>query len=129
MTDPLALIIEDDRDLANIFAKALKAAEYEIEIIRDGTAALERLSGAEPAVVVLDLHLPYVSGKTILHHIRADKRLAQTRVMLATADSLLADSLRSEADLVLLKPISYGQLRDLAVRLRPPDITGTEDNT
>lgn len=128
MRDPLALIIEDDRDLANIFAKALRAAEYEIEIIRDGTAALERLSGTEPAVVVLDLHLPYVSGKTILHHIRADQRLAQTRVMLATADSILADTLRSEADLVLLKPISYGQLRDLAVRLRPPDITGLEDN-
>ena len=128
MTDPLALIIEDDPDLANIFAKALRAAEYEIEIIRDGTAALERLSGTEPAVVVLDLHLPYVSGKTILHHIRADRRLAQTRVMLTTADSILADTLRSEADLVLLKPISYGQLRDLAVRLRPPDITGVEDN-
>lgn len=127
MTVPLALIIEDDQDLANIFAKALEAAGYTIEIARDGNAALELLSISEPAVVVLDLHLPYVSGRTILRRIRTDRRLDQTRVMLATADPLLAESLRGEADLVLLKPISYGQLRDLATRLRPPGVTGAED--
>ncbi|MEW5959574.1 MAG: hypothetical protein AB1801_17760 [Chloroflexota bacterium] len=33
--------------------------------------------------------------------------------MLATADPLLAETLRAEADLVLLKPISFNQLRDL----------------
>ena len=127
MTVPLALIIEDDQDLANIFAKALEAAGYKIEIARDGNVALEQLSILEPAVVVLDLHLPYVSGRTILRRIRTDRRLDQTRVMLATADPLLAESLRGEADLVLLKPISYGQLRDLATRLRPPGVTGAED--
>ena len=127
MTVPLALIIEDDQDLANIFAKALEAAGYRLEIARDGNAALELLSISEPAVVVLDLHLPYVSGRPILRRIRTDRRLDQTRVMLATADPLLAESLRGEADLVLLKPISYGQLRDLATRLRPPGVTGAED--
>ena len=127
MNEPLALIVEDDTDLANIFAKALEAAEFETEIVQDGHAALERLATTQPAVVLLDLHLPYVSGKTILRHIRSDARLAQTRVMLATADSMLADSLRFEADLVLLKPIAYGQLRDLAMRLRPPDVLGQVD--
>jgi CheY-like chemotaxis protein len=73
-------------------------------------------------VVVLDLHLPYLSGKELLYHIRADQRLGQTRVILATADSVLAESLQEEADLVLLKPISPSQLRDLAIRLRPLDL-------
>ena len=70
------------------------------------------------------MHLPNVSGDTILHHIRADERLANTRVMLATADAYMAENLRDKSDLVLLKPISFTQLRDLAKRLRPPDIIG-----
>jgi DNA-binding response OmpR family regulator len=118
---PLALIIEDDEDLATIFAQALQAAQFETEILKDGRQALARLADIEPAVVVLDLHLPRVSGEDILHQIHADTRLANTRVMIASADSLTAERLRSEADLVLLKPISFSQMRDLAARLRPPD--------
>ena len=126
MTNPFALIIEDDPDLATIFAEALQMAEFETEIVSDGQAALGRLAATTPAVVVLDLHLPHVSGPKILQQIRADRRLAKTRVLLATADALMAESLRREADLVLLKPISFHQLRDLAKRLRPPDIIGLD---
>ena len=124
MTNSLALIIEDDEFLAEIFSLTLQEAEFEIEIIRDGKAALTRLAAIIPALVVLDLHLPYISGVDILHQIRADRRLAETRVMLATADAIMADNLREAADLVLLKPISTNQLRDLAKRLHPPDILG-----
>lgn len=121
MTEPLALIIEDDEKLAFIFSEALKSVEFETEIIRAGNQALNRLAEIAPAVVVLDLHLPQVSGQDILQHIKSDERLNQTRVMLATADSLMAETLKDEADLVLLKPISFTQMRDLAARLRPPD--------
>jgi len=120
---PLALIIEDDRKQATIFDQALRMAEFETEIIRDGKAALERLAVTVPALVVLDLHLPYVSGDDILRQIRADERLAKTRVILATADPRMAEHLQEESDLALLKPISFGQLRDLAARFRPPDTT------
>ena len=126
MTNPFALIIEDDPNLATIFAEALQMAEFETEIVHDGKAALAQLAATTPAVVILDLHLPHVSGQTILQQIRADGRLAQTRILLATADALMAESLREEADLVLLKPIGFHQLRDLAKRLRPPDITGLD---
>jgi len=120
LTSFFALIIEDEQKLANIFAEALRMAEFETEIVRDGDTALTRLAETNPSLVVLDLHLPHVSGREILQQIRTDERLAQTRVMLATADPLMADTLRDDADLVLIKPISFGQLRDLATRLRPP---------
>lgn len=116
---PLALVIEDDNRQATVFAQALRMADFETEIIRDGQEALARLSRVVPALVVLDLHLPKISGKDIFEQIQADERLASTRVMLATADPLLAETLRAEVDLVLLKPISFNQLRDLAGRLRP----------
>lgn len=119
MTNPLALIIEDDADLANIFAEALQAAEFATEIIAAGDVALERLRVTVPVVVVLDLHLPKVSGMEILPQIRADERLAKTRVIVATADPVMGDSLTDIADIVLIKPISFGQLRDMAARLKP----------
>jgi two-component system, cell cycle response regulator DivK len=119
MSNPLALIIEDDENLADIFSLALRRAQFEVEIVQEGDKALTRLTEVVPAIVILDLHLPHVSGETILHQLRADQRLAGTRVILATADAFLAGELREEADLVLLKPISPGQLRELASRLRP----------
>jgi DNA-binding response OmpR family regulator len=114
----LALIIEDDEAHANLFSEALQIAGFEVEIIRDGKTALSRLSHAAPTVVVLDINLPYVSGVDILHYIRSDERLVKTRVIIASANERIAATLQDEADLVLIKPISYFQLRDLSARLR-----------
>ena len=114
----LALIIEDDEGHANLFSEALQKAGFETEIIRDGKTALSRLAVTTPVVVVLDINLPHVSGVDILHHIRGDKRLAKTSVIIASANAQIAASVQNIADLVLLKPISYLQLCDLAARLR-----------
>lgn len=65
------------------------------------------------------MHLPNVSGNILLKQIRADERLKKTRVVVATADAQMGESLRGEADLVLIKPITFTQLRDLSFRLHP----------
>lgn len=119
MTNPLALIIEDDPKLGDIFALSLQAAEFETEIVTDGGKARTRLTEIVPHIIVLDLHLPQVSGEQLLRQIKADQRLNSTKVMLTTADAQAAEYLQAESDLVLLKPISPAQLRDLAKRLRP----------
>lgn len=118
---PLALIIEDDDEQLYIFSQALEMAEFETEVIKDGLTAMDRLAEVEPAVVVLDLHLPGISGRAILDYIRSEARLADTRVILATADFQTANLLRPASDLVLLKPISFIQLKELASRIRPKD--------
>lgn len=118
MNPPLVLIIEDDKRQATIFSLALKN-DFEVEVIEDGYTALSRLAQLSPAVVILDLHLPGISGEEILSYIRSQEHLTQTRVILATADAVLAQSLTEQTDLVLLKPISVSQLRQLARRLRP----------
>lgn len=118
---PLALIIEDDTEQISIFSEALRLAEYETEIAQDGALALARLAEIVPTLVLLDLHLPQVSGREILRQIRASDRLVNIQVIITTAAPNTADMVRHEADLVLIKPISFIQLRDLAARLRPPD--------
>ena len=117
MDKPLALIIEDGKDASAIFANALQEAGFECEIIRTGDVALARLAETTPVVVILDLNLPRVSGAEILRHIRADARLAETRVIIATAFSHLAADIEEKADVVLTKPVSYIQLRNLARRV------------
>ena len=122
MSKKMALIIEDEEDLATIFSEALKAAGFETEIIYDGAVAAQRLKEVIPLVVVLDLNLPHVDGNQLLHQIRMDARLSDTRVLVATADAGMADTLDDEADLTLLKPVSFVQLRIMAERMA---ISGT----
>jgi DNA-binding response OmpR family regulator len=114
----IAFVIEDDQDLSNIFTEALKAAGFDVETIRDGAIAQQRLKEAQPELVILDMHLPHVDGAALLTQIRDDERLSQTRVILATADALLGEYYDKKADLVLVKPISFSQLRDLTARYR-----------
>jgi DNA-binding response OmpR family regulator len=116
MTKPLVLIVEDDPTQNQIFTITLQS-DFEVETLTDGDSATTRLDEVIPAMVVLDLNLPGAPGKEILAKIRADERFSETRVILATADEQQADMLNAQADIVLLKPISPGQLKDLAKRL------------
>lgn len=113
-----ALVIEDDEDLSEIFAEALRSAGYAIETVGDGATARERLAGPPPDIILLDLHLPRVSGTDLLIEIRADERYAATQVIIATADIHLGQEYQQKGDLVLIKPISFTQLREMTWRLR-----------
>jgi DNA-binding response OmpR family regulator len=117
MRNHIALVIEDDKDVATVFAVALQAAGFRAEIIRSGSTALAWLAVVVPDLVILDLHLPGTSGLDILNQIRTDARLAETRVIVITGDPLAAEDIRAQADLVLIKPVSFEQLQDLAMRL------------
>jgi two-component system cell cycle response regulator DivK len=113
----LAMVVEDDEDLAAIFTEALQKANYQVETVRDGLSAQRRIIQIEPHLVVLDMHIPYVSGSEILQQIRADVRLKHTTVVIATADARMGEMYTDIADFVLIKPITFTQLRDLVNRL------------
>lgn len=117
----LALIIEDDEDLASIFAEALRGVGFEVEIIADGQAAQERLkSGITPFLILLDMHLPHISGADLLTNIiKRDQRFTKTIIIITTADARMGEAYNEEVDFVMIKPISFVQLRDLTSRLKP----------
>lgn len=116
----LALIIEDDEDLASIFAEALRGIDYEVEHVADGKKAQERLqNGSAPFIILLDMHLPHISGGDLLQIIKQDSRFENTTVIITTADARMGDMYRDQADFVMIKPISFVQLRDLTARLKP----------
>lgn len=119
MSNLLALVVEDDYDAAFIFSRALEENGYTTQVIRNGRDAIERLGLVEPRLVLLDLHLPEVAGSDILHHIRSEARLRETKVILVTADARMAEALEDQSDLVLIKPVTFSQVRDLTSRFRP----------
>jgi len=119
MAKNLALVIEDDMDLSEIFARAMEKAGFDVETVRDGNAAQQRLGEDNvPNVIALDLHLPFVDGATLLKQIHADERFSKTRIIIATADAAQAEFLRDKATIVLVKPIMFSQLRDISARLK-----------
>jgi CheY-like chemotaxis protein len=114
VSDLLALVVEDHVDSAIIFSEAVRRAGFEVETVRDGEEALERLAVVEPDIVILDLNLPSVSGVDVLRQIRSDPRLVNTRVVVVTAHDEMINSIQEQADLVLIKPVAFSQIRKLA---------------
>ena len=117
---PLAIVIEDDEYLGEIFSDVLRGINLETRLIRDGESAMLQLDRVTPALVVLDLNLPKYSGANIFTYIRSAARLKDTWVIIATADAVQAAELsriNQHNLLTLVKPVSVDQLEQLALRV------------
>jgi len=119
MSLPLALILEDDPKLSELYDTVLKSCQYETKIIESGRDAQKSLETLVPTLILLDIHLPYVSGTDLLKQIKADKRFKETTTIVMTADLYTAKELQGEVENVLLKTQGITHLRDIATRLHP----------
>jgi diguanylate cyclase (GGDEF)-like protein len=118
---PLALIVEDDRDILALFRHVLDLAGYRTEIVMHGKVAVEYLTRTTPDIVLLDLGLPGVSGSEILAIMRADERLKGIPVVVITAHPVMAASLTVAPQLVLIKPVNIEQMSKLIQRICPTE--------
>ena len=123
MTDAnrLAIVVEDEEYLAEIFSETLRGIGLDVRVCRDGEDAILLISRLTPALILLDLHLPKYSGANILTYIRDNARLKDVWVIIASADAVqVADLERSSRLsfnlLTLIKPVSVDQLEQLARR-------------
>ena len=116
--EKLAFVIEDHPDISVLFLRAVVEAGFRTIIIRNGKEALARLGKEAPSLVVLDMHLPDANGGTILDFIRKQEHLAQTKVIVATADAQMSDQHQHKADLCLQKPVTFSQMRTFAQRYK-----------
>jgi DNA-binding response OmpR family regulator len=120
MKDRFVLIVEDNFMLAEVYSEVLHEIGFEAEIIADGGLAFSRIKEVIPALVILDLHLPHVSGVEIFREIRLDEQLADTRVIIITADARGAEDIRQEVEIVLVKPVRMDVLQSIIVKLFMP---------
>lgn len=122
MADRLALIIEDQKDIAEIYSSALRMVDFHTEVIHDGKEALDNLSQIFPEVIILDMNLPHVSGHYLFKQLRTLPHLADVPVIICTANAVMADAMQNEvsdSDFILVKPVSIHQLTGLIKRLFP----------
>jgi DNA-binding response OmpR family regulator len=112
------LVVDDDSDLRNLIAYALRHAGYLVVEAADGPAALAAFSSEQPALVILDVNLPRLSGFEVCKQIRQALRGAETPVMMLTvrnSEEDLVQGLDLGADDYLTKPFSP---RTLLARVR-----------
>ena len=129
MTQALALIIEDDPKLCTIYDTVMTQAGYATETIRRGDEALKRLSTVDPALILLDIPLPFVSGMELLKVIRATEALAKTPVIVLTADLYMAEAAEDLADYVFVKSFGVSRLRELVAKLASTSEIGNAQAT
>ena len=110
------LVVDDDLDLLNLIAYALRQAGYLVVEASDGRSALRVFEEEQPDLVILDYNLPHISGLQVLKEIRAGGN--RTPIMLLTVRSAEEDqveALEEGADDYLTKPFSP---RALLARVR-----------
>lgn len=110
MSLPLAVIVEDDPDIVDLFRQVLEIAGFRTEVILDGMDALQQISALQPELVLLDLQLPRMSGVDILERMRMDPMMVTIPVVVITAYSHSLKNLTFEPDLLLQKPVDINKL-------------------
>ena len=106
--------VEDDASIRDIEVYALQSTGFQARGFEDGTEFWEALQGAElPELVVLDVMLPGIDGIELLRRMRADSRLAELPVVMATARGAEYDKIQGldlGADYYLTKPFGVMEL-------------------
>lgn len=108
------VIIEDDKYLSDLYREIFEiASPFHIEIIMDGQEAIDRLESLKPDAIMLDLHLPHVSGLDILDYIRANSLLKNIPVIVASADQASLQQAEDKALQVFKKPVSLENINTM----------------
>jgi DNA-binding response OmpR family regulator len=121
-----ALIVDDDRVLADVLAFTLRREGFQVIQAQDGEAALKRWAEEQPDLIVLDVNMPRLNGFEVCHRIREQERgagqgasglgasgLAFTPIILLTVrgeEDDIVHGLELGADDYITKPFSPRQL-------------------
>ena len=113
MTGERILIVEDNEKNTKLFRDVLQATGYATLEAATGEDAIELATVHEPALVLMDVHLPGIDGLETLTRLRADGRTASIPVLAVTAQAMRGDRERfldAGFDGYLSKPIDVMEL-------------------
>jgi len=108
------LIVEDDRNIAELLQMYLEKEGYAATIANDGGQGLEKFRTIKPDLVLLDVMMPVIDGWAVCNAIRAE---AQTPIIMLTAKSETSDKvqgLKAGADDYITKPF---EMREVLARV------------
>lgn len=107
------LVVDDERPIAELIARALRAAHYDVDISLDGETALSMIERKRYDLIIADLRMPGIGGMELYEHFqRADPSIAR-RIVFLTGDVLSEEALaflRETGSLRLPKPCTLEEL-------------------
>ena len=109
------LIADDEPNIVISLEFLMKREGHEVHVARDGPSALEAIRRERPALVLLDVMMPGMSGFEVCQAVRADESLAGVKIVMLSAkgrDTDLAKGSALGADAYMTKPFSTRELAD-----------------
>ena len=105
------LLVEDEKKLSDLVARALRAERYAVDVAEDGQRGWELADSYDYDLIILDLMLPALSGEEVLRRIR--RKNQQVPILILTARAATEDKVHNfeaGADDYLTKPFAFAEL-------------------
>jgi len=105
------LLVEDEKKVADIIARGLKAERFAVDLSHDGQSGWEMADAYNYDLIILDLMLPGLSGAEILQKVR--RKNQEVPILILTARDGMADKIKNfegGADDYLTKPFAFAEL-------------------
>lgn len=88
------LLIEDDRDIAHLFARGLRHYGHAVTVAGDGKAGLNAAMTTDADIVLLDLRLPKLDGVEVLRRLRAARPTLPVAVLTNQSDPEVTEEVK-----------------------------------
>ncbi len=103
------VVVDDDTDVREALGEVLAEEGYDARLFENGRAALDFMrAGAAPALILLDLMMPEMTGWQFCEEQRKDDRLREIPVVVITASRFGRGPIQARE--VLFKPVALGDL-------------------
>jgi DNA-binding response OmpR family regulator len=107
------LLIEDDTTMLSLLSTFLEIEGFRITPLSGASGAdeiLRRMRSENPELILMDVHLPGVSGFDLVQSMRKDEVLKSTKVIMSSGMNLSIESQKAGADGFILKPYMPDEL-------------------
>lgn len=105
-----ALIVDDDRVLADVLAFTMRKEGYDIIMAHDGKTALQRWKKDNPDLIILDVNMPKLDGFSVCRCIRKESDVPIILLTVRGEEDDIVEGLEIGADDYIVKPFSPRQL-------------------
>jgi CheY-like chemotaxis protein len=122
MPNRTILIVDDNQENLELLSTMLSSRGYQLLTAVDAPSAMQRLSEARPALILLDIQLPGIDGLELTRRLKADPNTSEIPILAVTAYAMKGDEERIRSagcNGYLTKPLDKRVLREVvAAHLR-----------
>lgn len=113
-----AWYVDDDPEMLQAISLMMNLLDFEVKPFRNARTAAEELKEFRPHLLILDIHMPEISGMDLLEFVRRQPELDSLPVLMLTyehSDKKIACAMKKGANGFMIKPVTLDEL-DAAIR-------------